>query len=799
MTATSKNTIMPENSWELLRWLYFEPERIKAYESSLSTKEKIQVFLSLYWRWSIFVIVLWLITNWLIAYNEWITHYLQYFNPDFQKQWKSIPASWIPRFLFLAKFQVFDVVLGLVLGLAFGLILGLVRATGGLVFGLAFGLVFSLITGLAGGLASSLEDLAGDLIVVSAFSSAFGLAFGLASSFDFGRLVDLLRGSSYRSGLNRLIDLVLSTGFILLVFVGVFELVSALGEVFVKILLIVWVSGFTSSLTFYRIPNMVFYYFSSLFSRKNLLRNPYRSDALIWYPIYLLDQNLIRQAKEDPEQAEEFIAFLLERRKWQRPLAMKLRHAALAGTWYNTSLNLEQYDPGKNILSPPLIAEDQPKYQPSERWIQQLHLLRQKLSESLQENNLALRKDKYEEVVKVLQDFRRIHAAESPIWNQYYQDIFPKWEIETTEQFDELNKAAADIIKNPYQIGVALRPDKHAALFVGREDIRQQLEFEIRQAESLPLFLLQGQRRVGKTSVLNFLDDLLGKGYKVIRQDLQSAADMQDVKTWMQSLRKKVNNGFGIKEPSTWQATDNWLESWKELSDYLLEVSKAQLQKILVTIDEYEELHTRQLARYPEKGGHLLGAIRSFSQYQNQVIFFFSGTHLFSELESPRWADYFVQAKCIHIDYLTKEDSIQLLTCPYDNFPLHYPQELLDKIFNLTQGHPFLLQLIGYEMIKEANLRSFKFVSREALEYVIQEKVLQENIGVFEVFWGQFCENPSMKATVTAIIQNGYSSDEDSLRRLLRHGFIERVEAGKYQIRVPLFEQWVRKFYLEYF
>ena len=157
--------------------------------------------------------------------------------------------------------------------------------------------------------------------------------------------------------------------------------------------------------------------------------------------------------------------------------------------------------------------------------------------------------------------FKQVHLAQNPIWNKYYMDIFPKWEEEAKEQMVALNKAAAGIIRNPYQAGEALQPAKHQAIFLGREDLRAQFEFEIRHAEQLPLFLIQGQRRVGKTSLLNFLQDILGTGYCVIRQDLQSTADMQNMQVWMSSLRQKVNHAFNIQEADTWQPTDDWLAS----------------------------------------------------------------------------------------------------------------------------------------------------------------------------------------------------------------------------------------------
>ena len=56
---------------------------------------------------------------------------------------------------------------------------------------------------------------------------------------------------------------------------------------------------------------------------------------------------------------------------------------------------------------------------------------------------------------------------------------------------------------------------------MGRDDLKDALSFEILTARQMPLFLIQGQRRVGKTSLLNFLPRLLGPRFKIVPLDLQ--------------------------------------------------------------------------------------------------------------------------------------------------------------------------------------------------------------------------------------------------------------------------------------
>ena len=66
-------------------------------------------------------------------------------------------------------------------------------------------------------------------------------------------------------------------------------------------------------------------------------------------------------------------------------------------------------------------------------------------------------------------------------------------------------------IDNPYIPGQAL--ELRNSLFVGRQDLVQQLGEALSRGTYQPTFLLTGERRMGKTSTLKQLSDLLGARY----------------------------------------------------------------------------------------------------------------------------------------------------------------------------------------------------------------------------------------------------------------------------------------------
>jgi len=104
-------------------------------------------------------------------------------------------------------------------------------------------------------------------------------------------------------------------------------------------------------------------------------------------------------------------------------------------------------------------------------------------------------------------------------------------------------------------------------VFFEREDLRQVPAREIMTAAEMPLFLILGQRRVGKASLLNFLPELLGSGFVVISQDLQDDR-IESVPAWLADLRRRIAEKLE-REDGDWTPPDEWLAAWRELQEWL--------------------------------------------------------------------------------------------------------------------------------------------------------------------------------------------------------------------------------------
>jgi AAA+ ATPase superfamily predicted ATPase len=443
------------------------------------------------------------------------------------------------------------------------------------------------------------------------------------------------------------------------------------------------------------------------------------------------------------------------------------------------------------MLQAPLVAEKARKFQPSDNWLQQLTTLKKQLSLSQQQTNIQLKKEQHEQFLQRLAEFRSQTLLESNLWKHYYLEAIDRWLQVGHEELRDLQikvRRLQPMSPNIYRAGEALQAGLDRDIFVGREDLKETLSTAILTARTLPMFLIQGQRRVGKTSLLNFLPELLGPKFEIVQQDAQNEKTF-GVLNWLADLRQKTDEALGLPA-GNWTPPSDWLQAWGELRAHLETVSRERDCKLILAIDEYENLH-RNFSENPRQAENLLSALRSFSQHQNQVVFLFVGAHFFSELKTPNWNEYFVQVKLLRVDYLKPADTLKLIQKPVPDFNLIYPDELARRIFELTLGHPTLVQQICSEMVNRANQQLKNQMTAHDLEEVLKNHILQRENMPIQIFWSQFCSDTD-KNTVLELLNRQPVTDKKSLSRLAEHGFI--VEENGWKIRVPLFETWLRKY-----
>jgi hypothetical protein len=196
--------------------------------------------------------------------------------------------------------------------------------------------------------------------------------------------------------------------------------------------------------------------------------------------------------------------------------------------------------------------------------------------------------------------------------------------------------------------------------------------------------------------------------------------------------------------------------------------------------------------------------MRTFSQNQNNVVFLFVGTRFFSELRDPNWNEYFVQSIHLTVDYLKHDEAIKLITNPVADFKLRYPPDLTEHMYEITQGHPALLQIICGAMVDIANTTGNGNMTFANLDDALSKSIVKSTAAM-DVFWSQFCSDSDRETVLKIIKGNDFKEstplEKVSIARLTAHGFIikDGKDGNKYKMRVPLFERWLKEHAESYF
>jgi hypothetical protein len=231
-------------------------------------------------------------------------------------------------------------------------------------------------------------------------------------------------------------------------------------------------------------------------------------------------------------------------------------------------------------------------------------------------------------------------------------------------------------IDSPYVIGVPLIPQQE--LFVGRTDIGGRIEQLLLDRRRPPL-LLYGQRRTGKTSLLNNLGRLLPSSIVPLFVDLQGpATKASDHAGFLYNLARGMSDSAQrerslalppLERESLTADPFTRFDEWLDQVEAALGRSTA-----LLSFDEFEALD-RALTQGRFNDADVLGMLRNLIQHRSRFKVLLAGSHTLEELE--RWAGYLINVQVVHISYLKEDEARMLVERPVQDFALRYEPEMV--------------------------------------------------------------------------------------------------------------------------
>jgi hypothetical protein len=356
----------------------------------------------------------------------------------------------------------------------------------------------------------------------------------------------------------------------------------------------------------------------------------------------------------------------------------------------------------------------------------------------------------------------------------------------------------------PYVTGPGLGDDK---TFVGRGDLLHWLRSLWLRPDGKAAVVLVGQRRIGKTSLLNKIkrDGLADTQLLPILINIQGVAGDYD---FLNGIAREMASHLGIPQPTLDRSNP-----YPDFKDFLLNL-KPQLhrQRFLLMLDEADLIPQRHF------GDLLPGFLRALMQEPDYpTLLLFCGTHALKRMSLDYSSILFNTAQFRTVSYMAEAESAEVLQKPVGNL-LEFDPLALSNGYRLTCGQPLLLQSLGATLINQFNAMLLNggersnYVTLYDLEQAVADLVRQGN-AAFENHWQ---DNDAATHRVLAAL--AWATDETNRVQLDLPGIegrmaevrlslptgaafkiVERLadeeilsrEGPTYRFAVPLYRRWV--------
>lgn len=392
-------------------------------------------------------------------------------------------------------------------------------------------------------------------------------------------------------------------------------------------------------------------------------------------------------------------------------------------------------------------------------------------------------------------------------------DIAQNWKTALERQAREVGQIEIiKPVKNPYTVGDPVEEE----FFVGRQDIMRQLEELWLMGTQMQSVVLYGHRRMGKTSILRNLSQRLGAGVKVAYVNLLGVGDIAQAEgEFLMAMSDAISQAVNVEAPIDDDLLNLPYPTFRRYLERIVDALQASQQSLIIALDEFEKIE--ELIVAGKISNNFMQYLRSWIQMSSKIGFALAGLHTLEEMTSdyfqPLYASFIPPIK---VSFMHRSATYVILANPSVNdFPLDYAPEALDEIYALTHGQPFLVQLLGFQLVRRYNDQVFErqhkrnpVFTLEDVETVVDNSVFfQQGRYYFDGVWGQAMRGASGQQAILRVLaphQEGLGIEEitqlitdanditiiEALMALQRHDVVEQHE-GRWRIVVELFRRWI--------
>lgn len=363
---------------------------------------------------------------------------------------------------------------------------------------------------------------------------------------------------------------------------------------------------------------------------------------------------------------------------------------------------------------------------------------------------------------------------------------------------------------NPYVVGPSLKEDYG---FYGRQSLIASIVDYLTRVVHQNAIVLHGQRRIGKTSLLHHLgrNKTLHQSHVPIFFDLQQRKGFPLARILAELTETIIATlKLDIRLPQEARLANDYGQFKREILPEIYQ--HLPDKRLLILLDEFDVAVPVDIAdRFP--ADTVLGYLQTLiEEDQRRLAFVFVvGQRL--DLLAEGYRRLFRGARTEPVGRLDQGDTIKLLTELGQQGYIGYSSEALQTIWDLTNGHPYLTQLIGFEIFERLQGQQLQEATPDDVEACL-DKAMKHGLGALDWFWTGFNHDEQLVlaavAELTGRQPNISEADIDKLLRqhalflserdrhsactqLLEGDFLTDIGGQHYKFAVEFIRRWIVK------
>lgn len=357
-------------------------------------------------------------------------------------------------------------------------------------------------------------------------------------------------------------------------------------------------------------------------------------------------------------------------------------------------------------------------------------------------------------------------------------------------------------VPQPFHAG---RPiDRMQEAFVPRLSVYEQLERQLGSSSGCPGLVVYGRRRTGKSTLLRNVSGFLPSAFHVASLSMENPEAFTSLETLIRLIATEAARPWsGDADLALAEPTLSGVFSVLARTNARL---KDAGRRLLITIDEFEILDDR-IGRgvFPEE---FLRMVRESIQDHSRITWAFAGSHHVTELIHAQWSSHLVSARTIEVSLFNPAETRSLLSDPLrfspiwdklDPKPFPFFGDIwgidgIERIQEESAGWPHLVQLIAQNAVDLLNETTARSLDSAILERALDRAVELGDL-VFRQLMEKDCRAPGEWEYLCGFRERDLQSppEADAIYRSLRRRLLVVEEGGKWQLRVPLMQRWLRR------